>query len=679
MSTSVRAEIVTRRTYNRPKDNKGNFETWFETIDRVIGHQRWLWERALTHKEMPDMPLHDVTEDLIEWVNLNQEQEQELEVLRTIMLKRQALPSGRTLWLGGTTIAKRREASQFNCAHTNIETVYDVVDMFWLLLQGCGVGFTPKVGTLTGFRKPIPNIEIIRSTRTEKGGRETNEETFIDGVWTISVGDSAEAWAKSIGKLLAGKHKAHTLVFDFSEIRPEGDRLEGYGWISSGDGPISRAYPAIAKILNKRAGAILTKLDILDIGNHLGTVLSSRRSAEIALVDYGSDEWIEFAKAKENVFSDKDKKHRQQSNNSLVFYTKPSREELEEVFELIVKHGGSEPGIINGETAKKKAPWFQGLNPCAEILLPNKGFCNLVEADISKFKEDMAGLFNIMPYIVRANYRQTVVDFRDGILQESWHLNNSFFRLCGVSTTGTAMRDDMSEYDWKSLNRAATKAAYGMAEELGLERPKNVTTGKPSGTLSKIMDTWEGIHKPLGRYIFNWINFSQKDPLVPKLRAAGYKWINHPSAPESILFCFPVDNGNYFDNVEVIRKDGTVETLEINKESAVEQLDRYKKVQVYYCDQNVSNTISYEPSEVPDIIDWLLNNWDIYVGVSFLFRADPTLSAKDLGYEYLPQEVVTRTAYEEYMAKIIPIDFSNTETFEELDMDECAGGVCPIK
>ena len=147
-----------------PKYNKGNFETWFETIDRVIGHQRWLWERALTHKEMPDMPLHDVTEDLIEWVNLNQEQEQELEVLRTIMLKRQALPSGRTLWLGGTTIAKRREASQFNCAHTNIETVYDVVDMFWLLLQGCGVGFTPKVGTLTGFRKPIPNSEIIRST-----------------------------------------------------------------------------------------------------------------------------------------------------------------------------------------------------------------------------------------------------------------------------------------------------------------------------------------------------------------------------------------------------------------------------------------------------------------------------------------------------------------------------------
>ena len=372
MQPSTRADIVTRRTYNRPLDDSGEvFEDWFETIDRVIGHQKWLWERALTHKILRDMPLHDVTEDMLEWVSLDDEQLYELEILRDIMLKREALPSGRTLWLGGTDVSKKREASQFNCAHTKIETVYDVVDVFWLLLQGCGVGFTPVKGTLTGFRKPIPEIEVIRSERTEKGGNEEDEESFRDGIWTIRVGDSAESWAKSVGKLLAGKYKAHKLVFDFSQIRPEGERLKGYGWISSGDGPISRAYPAIAGILNKRAGAILTKLDILDIGNWLGTVLSSRRSAEIALVEYGSDEWREFAKFKNNCY-DEGFKHRQQSNNSLVFYQKPSREQLMEVFDMIIKHGGSEPGFINGETALKRAPWFSGVNPCGEILLPNK-------------------------------------------------------------------------------------------------------------------------------------------------------------------------------------------------------------------------------------------------------------------------------------------------------------------
>jgi ribonucleoside-triphosphate reductase len=676
---SARAEIVTRRTYSRPIDyDETIFESWEDTIDRVISHQRWLWERALTHKEIPEMYLHEVTEDMLEWVDLNEEQKAELEELRNIFLNRDALPSGRTLWLGGTDVSKQREASQFNCAHTELETVYDLVDVYWLLLQGTGIGGTMKVGTLTGFRKPIPNIKVIRSKRKSKGGREYNEETFIDGVWTISVGDSAESWAKSLGKLLAGKYKAHTLIFDFSQIRPAGDRLKGYGWLSSSDGPLSRAYPAIAKILNKRAGAILTKLDILDIFNHLGTTLSSRRSAEIALVEYGSDEWIEFAKAKENCYEE-GWKHRQQSNNSLVFYSKPSRKELSDVFDMIIKHGGSEPGIINGETAKKRAPWFKGLNPCAEILLGNKSFCNLVEINIAKFADDMSELFRIVPYIARANYRQTCVDFRDGVLQEAWHLNNDFLRLCGVSCTGIAQRDDISEYDWKSLNRVSTQAANEMAKELGTPRPKNVTCVKPSGTLSKVMDTWEGIHKPLGRYIFNWINFSQKDPLVEKLKESGYRWLLHPSDKEGILICFPVDNGNHFDKVEALRNDGSTEILEVNKESALDQLERYKKVQMYYCDQNVSNTISYDPSEKDDIVDWLLANWDIYVGVSFLFRAEPTLSAKDLGYEYLPQEVVTKERYEEYIAKIKPVNFEATETFEEIELDECSSGVCPVK
>ena len=129
---STRAEIITRRTYNRPIDfEETRFETWDDTIDRVIGHQKWLWERALTHNVLKDMPLHDVTQDILEWVHLSDEQTIELEDLREVMLAREALPSGRTLWLGGTDVSKRREASQFNCAHLNVETVYDVVDALW--------------------------------------------------------------------------------------------------------------------------------------------------------------------------------------------------------------------------------------------------------------------------------------------------------------------------------------------------------------------------------------------------------------------------------------------------------------------------------------------------------------------------------------------------------------------
>lgn len=677
---STRAEIITRRTYCRPLED-GTFENWEQVVDRVIGHQQWLWERALTHQELPGMPLRDVTSDMVEWVNLQEEQLHELEDLRELMLTRKALPSGRTLWLGGTDISKKRESSMFNCSHVAVETVYDVVDAFWLLLQGCGVGFTPRLGTLSGFRKQIKSIEVIKSIRAgDDKGREDNEESFIDGVWYISVGDSAEAWAKALGKLLAGKYKAHTLVFDFSQIRGAGYRLKGYGWLSSGDESIAKAFPSIARIMNKRAGSLLRKVDIVEILNHMGTVLSSRRSAEIALVDYGSDEWKEFAKLKTNCYEE-GYKHRQQSNNSLVFQQKPTRKELTEVFDMMIAAGGSEPGFYNMETAKKRAPYAMGTNPCGEILLSAKGFCNLVELDVGKFKGDQAGQHNAAKTIARANYRQTAVDLRDGILQESWHLNNEFLRLCGAGATGIARRDDMTEYDWKNLKYSMVSAARSMAKELGLEHPKNVTTVKPSGTLGKIMDTTEGVHKAEGKYLFNWVNFSKHDPIVDKLLDSNYNAIENPSDPTGMLVCLPVSFEDVeFDKLEVTRKDGSIEILEVNNESALEQLARYKKIQLYYCDQNVSNTIYYKPEERDDIVSWLLDNWDVYVGVSFLYKNDPTVSAADLGFEYLPQEYVTKGTYYDYFNQLKEIDWEGTDSEEEIDSgDECSGGFCPTK
>ena len=654
MAVSTRAQVITRRTYNRPISDDGKeFETWQETVARVIDHQEWLWQRAAGR-------------------DLNDIEYAELYDLEQLMLDRKVLMSGRTLWLGGTNVAKTREASQFNCSFTHVETIYDVVDVLWLLLQGCGVGFKPIVGTLNGFSKPIKNIKVIRSTRTAKGGNESNVETFdpITKTWTISVGDSAEAWAKSIGKLIAGKYPAETLVLDFSQLRPAGERLKGYGWISSGDSAISTAYVAIANILNGRADSLLTRMDILDIVNHLGTILSSRRSAEIALFDYGQPEWEEFAVAKKDWWLHNNA-HRTQSNNSLIFKEKPLRSDLEKIFGMMIKAGGSEPGFINEVEALRRAPWFKGANPCVEILLGNKAFCNLTETDIAKFKGDTAGLHNAIRLAARANYRQTCVNLQDGILQESWHLNNYFLRLCGVGLTGIAMRPDMGSYDYEYLKRTATGAAIGMANELGLPAPKNVTCIKPSGTLSKIMDTTEGVHKPLGKYIFNNVQFSKHDPVVDKLRDAGYRVINHPVDDSGVLVTFPV----MWDGVPFDEVDGK----EVNIESAVTQLERYKLLQTSWNQQNTSVTISYDPSEVDDIIDWLLDNWDCYVGVSFIYRTDPTKTAKDLGYLYLPQEVVTEHDYNEYVKTLTQVDLNNTNSFDEITDAECATGACPIK
>ncbi len=654
MTVSTRAQVITRRTYNRPTSDDGKqFESWHDTVARVIDHQAWLWERATGHE-------------------LNDAEYSELYDLEQLMLDRKVLMSGRTLWLGGTNVAKYREASQFNCSFTEVETVYDVVDVLWLLLQGCGVGFKPIVGTLNGFSKPIKNIEVIRSQRTEKGGRETNLETwdYITKTWTLSIGDSAEAWAKSIGKLLAFKYPADKLVLDFSQLRPAGERLKGYGWISSGDSAISTAYLAIAKILNGRADSLLTRMDILDIVNWLGTILSSRRSAEIALFEYGQPEWQEFAVAKKDWWL-YNNAHRQQSNNSLVFKEKPAKADLEHIFNLMQEAGGSEPGFINEVEALRRAPWFKGANPCVEILLGNKSFCNLTETDIAKFKGDTAGLHEAIRLAARANYRQTCVDLRDGILQEAWHLNNYFLRLCGVGLTGIAKRPDMTGYDYEYLKRTATAAAVSMADELGLPRPKNITCIKPSGTLSKIMDTTEGVHKPLGKYIFNNVQFSKYDPVVEKLRGSNYRVFNHPTDDSGVLVTFPVA----WEDVPFNKVNGK----EVNLETAIEQLERYKLIQTSWTQQNTSVTISYGPEEISDIIDWLLNNWDCYVGVSFIYRTDPTKTAKDLGYLYLPQEVVDEQTYRTYVDTLLPVDLENSNSFDVIVDDECLTGACPIK
>ena len=185
------------------------------------------------------------------------------------------------------------------------------------------------------------------------------------------------------------------------------------------------------------------------------------------------------------------------------------------------------------------------------------------------------------------------------------------------------------------------------------------------------MDTTEGVHKPLGKYIFNNVQFSKHDPVVEKLREANYKVINHPVDDSGVLVTFPVCwDGVVFDKVE---------GKEVNLESAVTQLERYKLLQTSWNQQNTSVTISYDPTEINDIISWLLDNWDCYVGVSFIYRTDPTKTAKDLGYLYLPQEVVDERTYRDYAAQLGQVVLDEANSFDEIVDAECATGACPIR
>lgn len=352
---SFRSQFVFKRTYNRPLNEEGTkFETFEDTINRVIGHQKWLWIQAKKNSLG------------VENAELTKAEKAELQELKGILMRREASLSGRTNWLGGTEISKTFQATNFNCAFEQVRTVHDVVDAFHNLLLGVGQGFEPIVGTLNGFASKV-EFQIIRSTRKDRGKEGNSEKLYYkDGkrYWHLTVGDSGTAWAKAAGKLLAMKHRVDVVVLDFSEVRPGGQPLKGFGWISSGDEQISEAFEAIAKILSLKHGQLLSRMNILDILNWLGTSLSSRRSAEIALIPSDDAESAEFAMAKKDYWTTGNKQ-RGQSNNSVMYEKKPSKIELQGLFSMMLASGGSEPGIINAEAAIKKAPWFKGVNPCA--------------------------------------------------------------------------------------------------------------------------------------------------------------------------------------------------------------------------------------------------------------------------------------------------------------------------
>lgn len=469
---SIRSQLVAKRTYNRPLDENGTaFETWEQTVNRVIEHQRWLWERAKGH---------NTNEDLVE---LTPAEEHELEELRELLLNYDVAVSGRTFWLGGTPISKEYEATQFNCAGVVNATVHDIVDSFHLLLLGCGVGFDQFVGVLNGFTNPV-DIEIIKSTRKDRGV-DNNKERFYhrDGkrVWHLTVGDSGVAWAKAAGKILAMKKPVDIVILDFSEIRPGGKPLKGFGWISSGDVQISESFYEICKILSEKHGQLLSRINILDIMNWFGMALSSRRAAEIALCPVDDPEAEEFISAKKDYWT-VGKKQRAMSNNTVMFYRRPSKSELRGIFHQMMEAGGSEPGFLNVQAAKKRAPWFATVNPCCEILLGNKSFCNLATIPLNKYNGDYERLKYNSRLIARANYRQTCVDLRDGILQDTWHELNEFLRLTGMSACGVVgweYHQDANKV--KEYADHIREAVHEMADELGLPRSKAITTIKPEG------------------------------------------------------------------------------------------------------------------------------------------------------------------------------------------------------
>ena len=658
--------FVYTRTYSRFLPRLGRREFWWETVRRAVEYNCSL---APTSREEAE------------------------KLFDNIYHMRQFL-SGRTLWVGGTPVAELYPMANYNCAFTVIDSFAAYHDLFYLLMVGSGVGVRVLQSDADKLPPVRTDLEILHKSYDPVppyARLEYTDLTFAHDTATLNVGDSKEGWAQALTHyfdLLSNREyrKIHRLIVVYDSIRPKGERLRTFGGTASGFGSMMAMIDKIHKVITaagQREGAVwvsLRPIDLLDIANIIGENVVSggvRRTSEIGLIDADDQACIQ---AKSNLYRqvrgrweiDKSIAHRQMSNNSIFYRKKPTREKLH--WHLQQMRYSGEPGWINEEAGAKRRPNFSGCNPCGEILLDSNGLCNLTTVNVMAFvkdgKLDRDALLEAQRLSVRAGYRMTCRELE----LHRWNAVQQRDRLLGCSLTGWQDMVNAAGLDREAqialleeLRQTAHVAAKSIAERLGGKTPLLVTTLKPEGTLSLLPTVSSGVHYSHAPYYIRRVRITAADPLCKVCEELGYPVLpevgQDPDDPTTKVVEFPVK-----------APEGRVKA----DVSAIEQLETYKMFMEHYVDHNCSITVHVRENEWDAVEQWVWDNWDDVVALSFL-------SYDDSFYELMPYEAISKEEYERRLAEMKPFNPSLLSRYEqqetELDIgdSECVNGVCPVR
>lgn len=662
-------EFVYYRTYSRWIPEESRREYWWETVARAVDYNCSLVEGTTR---------------------------EEAEKLYSNVFNLKQFLSGRTLWLGGTEISREYGTGNYNCAFCIIDGFNKFSELFYLLMIGTGVGFRilkSDVEKMPAIRTNTHVIHEYYKPLKPENRQDNTSLIFNNDTAVITVGDSKEGWAQALDhffKLLYDHSykMIKKIVINYDHVRPKGERLKRFGGRASGHGSLKTMFEKIAAViarLGKEEGkekANLRPIHCLDICNIIGenvVVGGVRRTAEVGIIDADDQECI---KAKSQLYyinennewvENESISHRKLSNNSIFYNTKPSREQLKWQIEQMKLSG--EPGFINAEAARKRRPDFEGVNPCAEILLRDRGLCNLTTVNVFAFVDqngllDLDGLLEAQRLSVRAGIRMTCLELE---LHE-WDRVQKQDRLLGVSLTG--WQDAMSVLKYspeqevellRKLRDTAHKEAESYSRELNIPRPMLITTIKPEGTLSLLPGVSSGLHHSHSQYYIRRVRINSNDPLVKVCEKLEY-----PVLPE---------NGQDAETctVKVIEFPQKAPVSRTKYEvSAIEQLETYRRFMKNYVDHNASITVTVKNHEWDEVENWLYENWDDVVAVSFL-------ALDDNFYPLLPYESITVEEYNRRVAAMRPFipsmlaEFEKSE-FEVRDLESgCENGVCPIR
>ena len=658
--------FVYTRTYSRFLPRLGRREFWWETVRRAVEYNCSL---APTSREEAEK-LYD-----------------------NIYHLRQFL-SGRTLWVGGTPVADKYPMANYNCAFTVIDDFSAYHDLFYLLMVGSGVGVRVLQSDADQLPEVRSDLEILHKSYDAKSPAERLEFTdltFTRDTVTMAIGDSKEGWAQALQHyfdILTNREYAalKKIVVVYDSIRPKGERLRTFGGTASGYGSMMAMLDKIHKVIrsagqrSKQVWTHLKPIDLLDIANIIGENVVSggvRRTSEIGLIDADDETCIQ---AKSQLYRsiggrweiDKSIAHRQMSNNSIYYRKKPTREKLHWHIQQMRYSG--EPGWINEEAGRKRRENFNGCNPCGEILLDSHGLCNLTTVNVMAFVHDGAldkeGLLEAQRLSARAGYRMTCRKLE----LHRWNLVQQRDRLIGCSLTGwqdMVNATNMSREDQARLldemRAAAHQAARKIAERLGSKAPLLATTLKPEGTLSLLPTVSSGVHYSHAPYYIRRVRISASDPLCRVCEELGYPVLpevgQDPDDPTTKVIEFPVKAPGGRVKADV---------------PAIEQLENYKLFMTHYVDHNCSITVHVRGNEWEEVEQWVWDNWDDVVALSFL-------SFDDSFYELLPYETIDEAEYERRKAAMRPFSPSLLSRYEQdeseldLGLSDCANGACPIR
>lgn len=659
--------FVYYRTYSRWLPEEKRREYWWETVRRAVEYNCAIVKTSRAEAE---------------------------ELFDNIFNLRQFL-SGRTFWVGGTPVAKHYPMANYNCSFQIINSFDAYRDIFYLLMIGSGVGVRILKEDVAGLPKVRTDFEVVHKDYTPlpRSEREDNTslEFFYNNTVKITIGDSKEGWVQSLDFFLKLIHtneyrNIKTIIIDYDHVRPKGEKLKTFGGTASGHTSLKNMFHKIDRVIKKLGMLMEAKIvklraiDCLDIANVIGenvVVGGVRRTAEIVLVDSDDTECIE---AKSNLYYMEDGKwvvneeilHRQMSNNSIYYTEKPSREKIKWQLERMRYSG--EPGWVNEVAGSKRRPNFNGVNPCGEILLDNKGLCNLTTLNVFAFVEDgkldTANLLKAQRLSARCSYRMTCVELELPL----WNNVQQRDKLLGCSVTGwqdmvnaTQMTRDEQAQLLRTMRDVAKKEAEMYAAELGGRVPLLVTTVKPEGTLSQLPIVSSGVHYSHSPYYIRRVRINAHDPLVQVCEELGYPV--HPEVGQEMETCttkvveFPVKAPEGLTKYDV---------------TALDQLENYKLFMENYVDHNCSITVHVRPDEWEAVEEWVDEHWDDIVALSFL-------PLDDSFYQLLPYEQITKEEYEERAAQMKPFRPSLITKYEkeeiefDLGTEGCETGACPVR